>query len=443
MTYNQLKKDDINIELKQRKLEMIGDYTNTKTPTEFICYICNKHFIAKYEHVKKLKHEGCPKCSKLFAMNQKHKSAYKFRLAKMQDMKSDSLKVLDYNLELNEARCLCLLCNQEFVTSYESVCMGSMHKSCASKISNKNKRLSVQEIETRIKQRGYNLKLQESEDDDNYLMAHCNVCGYDWRTLREPLCNKGGCPICCKNKRRMTRIKKHKNQCIDFLNSLGLEMVGDFNGKSKPTIVKCESCGNQFNMNFNYQFAHLSGCPYCKRDNHLKDKFLSFSQSLKNNNSHIKIVGEYLGAERDTTFYCEICEQYFITTPHDLSKKWNCPNCTTNSVLESKTKQFILDKGLAFETHKRFKGLQGINGGLLSYDFYLPQIKTLIECQGIQHIKPIELFGGETQFKIQKEHDKRKREYALNNGYTFVEIFYYDINNIHNILNKIVKTGGE
>lgn len=309
MTYNQLKKDDINIELKQRKLEMIGDYTNTKTPTEFICHICNKHFIAKYEHVKKLKHDGCPKCSKLFAMNQKHKSTYKFRLAKMQDTKSDSLNILDYNLELNEAKCLCLLCNQEFVTSYESICMGSMHKRCASKISNKNKRLSVQEIEIRIKQRGYNLKLQESENDDNYLTA--------------------------------------------------------------------------------------------------------------------------------------LCEQYFTTTPHDLSKKWNCPNCTTNSALESKTKQFILDKGLVFETHKRFKGLQGINGGLLSYDFYLPQIKTLIECQGIQHVKPIELFGGETQFGIQKEHDKRKREYALNNGYTFVEIFYYDINNIHNILNKIVKTGGE
>ena len=60
----------------------------------------------------------------------------------------------------------------------------------------------------------------------------------------------------------------------------------------------------------------------------------------------------------------------------------------------------------------------------------------LIECQGKQHAQPIEYFGGEKQFKIQQEHDKRKREYAEKNGYKLLEIWYYDFDNIEEILNR-------
>lgn len=60
----------------------------------------------------------------------------------------------------------------------------------------------------------------------------------------------------------------------------------------------------------------------------------------------------------------------------------------------------------------------------------------LIEAQGQQHITPKELFGGEEQFKIQQEHDKRKRDYAEANGYSLLEIWYYDYDRIEEILNK-------
>ena len=60
----------------------------------------------------------------------------------------------------------------------------------------------------------------------------------------------------------------------------------------------------------------------------------------------------------------------------------------------------------------------------------------LVECQGIQHYEPIEYFGGEEQFKIQQEHDRRKREYAEKKGYKLLEIWYYDFDNIEEILNR-------
>lgn len=39
------------------------------------------------------------------------------------------------------------------------------------------------------------------------------------------------------------------------------------------------------------------------------------------------------------------------------------------------------------------------------------------------------------------EHDKRKREYAKSHGYKLLEIWYYDYNNIEEILNRELEVG--
>ena len=60
----------------------------------------------------------------------------------------------------------------------------------------------------------------------------------------------------------------------------------------------------------------------------------------------------------------------------------------------------------------------------------------LIEAQGQQHITPKKLFGGEEQFLIQQEHDRRKRKYAEDNNIKLLEIWYYDYDRIEEILNR-------
>ena len=65
----------------------------------------------------------------------------------------------------------------------------------------------------------------------------------------------------------------------------------------------------------------------------------------------------------------------------------------------------------------------------------MPNINLLIEYQGQYHDGTA---GNQTdeEFKIQKEHDRRKKEYALSNGYNFLEIWYWDFDNIESILEK-------
>lgn len=89
---------------------------------------------------------------------------------------------------------------------------------------------------------------------------------------------------------------------------------------------------------------------------------------------------------------------------------------------------------------KTFDRLLGLGGGLLSYDFYLPKYNLLIEYQGLQHEK---FCGGihksKKDFEKQVEHDRRKKEYTLENKYYFLEIWYCDFDNIEKILESKLK----
>lgn len=105
--------------------------------------------------------------------------------------------------------------------------------------------------------------------------------------------------------------------------------------------------------------------------------------------------------------------------------------CLKQSKLELFVLQYFDEKGYTntvdYEYQKRFHGLRGYGGGLLSYDFafYVDQkLKFLIECQGQQHFEPIGIFGGEDQFAKQQIHDEAKKNYALSLGVPLIEIPY-------------------
>ena len=99
----------------------------------------------------------------------------------------------------------------------------------------------------------------------------------------------------------------------------------------------------------------------------------------------------------------------------------------------------ILDAaGLDYQEEYTFPDLVSSSGRPLRFDFAVfddnGDLDFLIEFQGIQHYEPVEIFGGEEQFKIQQEHDKRKCEYAKTHNITLIEIPYWDFENIETIL---------
>lgn len=86
---------------------------------------------------------------------------------------------------------------------------------------------------------------------------------------------------------------------------------------------------------------------------------------------------------------------------------------------------YILD--VTFFREKTFSGLVGINGGALRFDFFV-KLKSgedvLIECQGLQHYKSTEWFGGDAYLARLQQHDSIKRKFAEQHKIRLIEVPY-------------------
>ena len=81
------------------------------------------------------------------------------------------------------------------------------------------------------------------------------------------------------------------------------------------------------------------------------------------------------------------------------------------SHLEEEISSLLKKNGIKYVYENHFNWL-----GLQSLDFYLPEYNLAIECQGEQHYKPIEQFGGNEGFLRSQERDKRKRSFVRKTG---------------------------
>lgn len=92
------------------------------------------------------------------------------------------------------------------------------------------------------------------------------------------------------------------------------------------------------------------------------------------------------------TKVCIICPEHgeFWQTPHVHLNGHGCPKCKSSS-MEDEVANILMQKEIIFEQEKTFDWLKYKN--LLRLDFYIPKYKLAIECQGVQHFKPIDFAG--------------------------------------------------
>ena len=252
------------------------------------------------------------------------------------------------------------------------------------------------------------------------------------------------------------------NQCNSFaqlsIDNLGedfLEKYWDYNkNTSDPFImsahtnkkvwIKCQE--KKYHDSYDISCSHfVSGkrCPYCTNKKvHVEDSLgYLYSQTLEIwSNKNQKTPFDY--APFSNKYIWWKCKdnnkhkEYYRTVCNSQRCKFRCPECDYSKG-ESRANNYLINNYVYYIPQKTFEGLVGVNKGLLSYDFYLPEYNLLIEYQGVQHEKYVlGLHKSEKDFKKQQEHDRRKREYAKNNNIELLEIWYWDFENIEEILSK-------
>lgn len=212
------------------------------------------------------------------------------------------------------------------------------------------------------------------------------------------------------------------------------------NGKTKVMwLCQCD-CGNTIKVaNYALKYGHTKSCGCYKKERtseiclkNLTGQRFGRLIVLERANDIIRSNSQHA-----TQWLCRCdCGNETIVRGNVLLRGATKSCGCLTSIGEYNLINYFNNWNIKYEYQKQFDNLVGVNGGKLSYDFYLPYYNLLVECQGKQHEEPIEFFGGEMQFKIQQEHDKRKREYAEKNGYDIFEIYYEDYNKVDKIFNE-------
>lgn len=284
---------------------------------------------------------------------------------------------------------------------------------------------------------------------DRYVSAHykmksyCNICKHTWKRTPNGYSKNVNC-IRCIGRYQYTP-EEFK---ILYINKIDdpVELLSDYINNDTSILCRCPHCGYEYNCK---PSNLLSGkkckkCQYQKNGERLRKSQERFINEVGKLHPLVLVIGEYTTCKDNIKCKCLICNQIFETNASYLlnkdSFKNGCTKCLV-SLGERKIAQFLDHYKIKYVAQKKYKGLLGLSNMPLSYDFYLNELNILIEFQGIQHYKPIEIFGGEKAFIKQQEHDKRKREYAKNNNIKLIEISYLEIENIEEILKNELNLG--
>lgn len=259
----------------------------------------------------------------------------------------------------------------------------------------------------------------------------CKDCKeYFTCTARNHTNSKSGCPRCGRKKAN-SKISSTFSHFIELASKTHGDKFDyfekDFKNMSTKTSIRCKECGNIF---YQKPSMHVigNGCPICNQfPNKMKND--EFIIRLSNEHPNLECLSEYIGDKKYITVRCRIHNHTFRTKPNWLHQGHGCPICKS-SLLETFVRNKLTDLGISFTEQKKFEWL-----GLKSLDFFIPSINTAIECQGVQHFKPIEFFGGETAFKrcISRDIDKKMKcdENGVSIIYVTDSMELNDINNCH------------
>ena len=104
------------------------------------------------------------------------------------------------------------------------------------------------------------------------------------------------------------------------------------------------------------------------------------------------------------------------------------------SIGEYKIKQVLDRYNIEYLREYIFKNLPRYK-----FDFYLPNLNTIIEFDGIQHFEPVKRFGGVKMFEKIKIRDLIKDKYCLDNNIKLIRISYKEVEIVEAIiLNSII-----
>lgn len=290
---------------------------------------------------------------------------------------------------------------------------------------------------------------------DKYLFD-CNKCNHEFEIrLNSIITNYSWCPYCCIPTKKLCE----NNECelcfnksfasheksIYWSNKNNIKPREIPKSSGKIFLFDCNNCNHEFILSLDSINSKNQWCQYCNSyklcDNKNCKKCFnkSFASDPKviywsiKNDLKPREVSKF--SDKNIIFNCNNCTNEYTSI---LSHKTGCTNCKHKTELKlfnwlkENYNEFTIEKQVKFEWCK--------NITYLPFDFYIKQLKLIIELDGPQHFKQISNWQSPEEAK---KTDNKKNKLALDNGYLMIricqKIVLFDKENWENQLKEAIK----
>lgn len=409
------------------------DYSNAEyvNATTKVCITCPVHGEFWMQPNNHLSGQGCPKCGKLSRIKKRAKSAEQFieEAKNVHGNRYDYSKV-DY---INDKTKVCIICPEhgEFWQTPSKHLSGNGCPKCAGNITKTTEQF-IEEAKSVHGDR-YDYSKVEYKGANKKVCIICPKHGKFW--IRPIAHLRGsGCPKCVgKNK----TTEEFINECVAVNGDKYTYENSVYSGALSIIRVNCKIHGEFITTPHN--LLRGEGCPKCANEHRndkkrkTTEKFIAEAKLLYGTKRYFYDEVEYVNAVTPVCIICPKHGKFFVTPNRFLSRKVGCPRCSESS-LEAQMRTMLENNNIKFEQEKHFKWL-----GSMSYDFYLPEQNTAIECQGTFHFEPYGLIKKENQEESllnQIKRDELKCDLSQKNG---VKLIYYVPSNLlkETVISKI------
>jgi len=376
------------------------EYKNSITKSKLICNICGVEFLTTPSN--NLTGSGCKNCHDISKID-------KSEILKKLENKNKNwiFNIVDYK---NRDSDISYTCNRGHngISSYRNMIRYNVCKECDKLNLLENKRNRIEDN---------NLTILEYNSDKD-ISCKCNNCNYIITMgYRSFTYEKYKCKYC--ELLKISELLKNKS-----LNLLEI--------KGNTIKLKCKE-GHTYNQSRGNLLSGI-GCYKCYLENKTikKEGLLSTFKNIHGDYFTYNI-DNYSNIQSKINITCRKGHNFIQKASNHLQGK-GCSICRES--IGERLISIYLDKiGVNYERQKKFKDCK--YKGLLPFDFYISDWNILIEYDGIQHFKPVGVFGGEEEFEKTKIRDKIKNEYCLNKNIHLIRISYLE--NIEDKLSNINK----
>ena len=255
------------------------------------------------------------------------------------------------------------------------------------------------------------------------------------RKLGEGVC---GCKKCKRDKLIQRNLLTHE-EFVEKLKSLHpeIEVIGKYINSTTPIKLFCTIHNHYFYESPNtYLYKKKQAC--CPLKNVQTKTEEEFQKELYDRyKGSIQSLELYKGYFEKIQFKCLIHDITWNSIPANVLKGKGCPKCNA-STNEIEINNYLDENKYFYIYQKRFDNCKDKKP--LPFDFYLPELNTVIEYDGEGHYLE-RFYENKTKnpnelLKLTQYHDEIKNNYCKENNINIIRIPYWNKKDIKNILEK-------